>query len=95
MALGTKNDVVLLQREEGTSFTLVTSSVDNVDNRKPLRLAMEEPIEINFPIMMASCPNNCSDSGTCTVYGDCICDDGFYGTDCSDGKSVRAEREST
>ena len=28
------------------------------------------------------CNNNCSMNGVCS-YGDCICDPGFYGIDCS------------
>ena len=88
VALGVKNDVVLLQLDEGTSFTFFSSPVDNVDNRAPLQVAMEGLTMLNFPIMLASCPNSCSGSGNCTVYGDCICNDGFYGSDCSQGKSV-------
>ncbi|KAG2486864.1 hypothetical protein HYH03_014547 [Edaphochlamys debaryana] len=29
------------------------------------------------------CLNNCSSRGVCTLYGDCVCDRGFFGSDCS------------
>ena len=88
VALGVKNDVVLLQLDEGISFTFFSSPVDNVDNREPLQVALEGLTMLNFPIMLASCPNNCSGNGNCTVYGDCICNDGSYGSDCSQGESI-------
>lgn len=85
MAIGTKEDVLLLPIDEGTQFSLISSPEDNVGNRKPLEVAMQQVVVLDFPIMLATCPSNCSSNGNCTVFGDCICDEGFYGFDCSQG----------
>lgn len=84
---GSTNDVVILPLSEGTRFTLFSSSVDNVGNRRPLRNAMQDYVQLDFPIVLATCPSNCSSNGNCTVFGDCLCEDGFYGSDCSQGKT--------
>ena len=60
VALGTKNDVVLLPLDQGSEFTLFSSSVDNVDNRKPFVVSMEDSMEIRFPVIVVTCTNNCS-----------------------------------
>lgn len=82
---GSRDDVAILPLSQGTQFTLFTTPVDNVGNRKPLEVSMQDSIEIEFPIVIATCPNNCSGNGNCTVFGDCVCDDGFYGNNCSEG----------
>lgn len=83
---GSVNDIVILPLSEETQFTLFTSSVDNVGNRRPLRSAMRDYIQLDFPVVFAMCPRNCSNNGNCSVFGDCLCEDGFYGSDCSQGK---------
>ena len=82
---GSVDDVVILPLSEGTQFTLFSSSIDNVGNRGPLDSAMLSYVTLEFPIERASCPNNCSNSGNCTVFGDCVCEEGYYGSDCSQG----------
>ena len=83
---GTKNDIVLLPLGESTQFSLLSTAVDNVGNRKPLGVAMQDIQELDFPIVIATCPNDCTNNGNCTVFGNCICEDGFYGSDCSQSK---------
>ncbi len=89
LALGTVDDVVLLQLDKGTNFTLFSSSVDNVDNRLPFQVAMEQHTQLNFPVVMVTCPEDCNGNGNCTVFGDCVCQEGFYGNDCSQCKYWR------
>lgn len=86
----TSNDIVLLPLEEGTQFSFISTAVDNVGNRKPLDEAMEDVMEFDFPVILATCPSNCSDNGNCTTFGFCICEDGYYGDDCSQGKHCSA-----
>jgi len=40
------------------------------------------------PDVAASCErlNNCSGQGNCSVLNLCVCEDGFYGVNCSLGK---------
>ena len=85
VATETSSDIVILPLSRGTQFTFLSSPVDNVGNRKTLKQAMRDLARLDFPIVMATCPNNCSDNGNCTVFGDCVCEDGFYGSDCSQG----------
>jgi hypothetical protein len=35
-------------------------------------------------LVSASCPNQCSDRGTCDKYSRCTCNEGFQGADCSE-----------
>lgn len=35
-----------------------------------------------------TCPNDCRDNGQC-VDGQCVCEEGFYGEDCSLGKAFQ------
>ena len=37
-----------------------------------------------FQSIYSSCPNLCSDRGTCDKYSACTCNDGFRGADCSE-----------
>ena len=82
---GSKDNVAILPLSQGTHFTLFSAPVDNVGNRKPLEVAMAEAVEVEFNVVIPTCPNNCSGNGNCTTYGDCVCEDGFYGINCSEG----------
>ena len=85
---GSTDNVVILPLNEGTQFTLFTSSVDYVGNREPLAESMQAYTTLDFPISIIMCPNNCSNNGNCTIFGDCLCEAGFYGSDCSQGNHV-------
>ena len=89
---GTRNDIVILPLSEETEFTFFSSPVDNVGNRRALQSAVQDASQLTFPIVFATCPNNCSNNGNCTVFGDCVCDSGFYGGDCSEGKQPELQR---
>lgn len=90
VATETSSDIVILPLSRGTQFALLSSPVDNVGNRKTLKQAMRDLARLDFPIVVAACPNNCSDNGNCTVFGDCVCEDGFYGSICSQGACTHA-----
>lgn len=89
IASGSQNDIAILPLSQGTRFMLFTSPVDNVGNRETLESAMQDLVLLDFPIILATCPNNCSNNGNCTVFGDCLCEDGFYGMNCSEGIYVQ------
>ena len=40
---------------------------------------------MNFPFSLAYCKkeHTCSNHGTCGDYGECICDDHYYGPNCN------------
>ncbi len=82
---GSRDNIAILPLSQGSHFILFSSPVDNVGNRKPLERAMQDLVEIHFPIVVIPCPNNCSNNGNCTAFGDCVCEDGYYGSNCSEG----------
>lgn len=86
MVTGTKDDIAILPLTQGSQFRLFSSSVDYVGNREPLAASMQDFVDLDFPVILATCANNCSNHGNCTVFGDCICEEGFYGENCSEGK---------
>lgn len=80
-------DVFILPLSQVTQYTLFTSSVDYVGNRKPLNEAVLDFVEFDFPIVIDLCINNCSGNGNCTLFGNCLCEDGYFGNDCSQSKT--------
>ena len=57
---GSRYNIAILPLSQGSRFTLFSSPVDNVGNRKTLERAMQDLVEIHFPIVVIPCPNNCS-----------------------------------
>ncbi len=80
---GSTDSIVILPLNEGTQFTLFSSSVDNVGNRQPLTQSMQDSVYLEFPIVGIQCPDDCSGNGNCTLFGDCVCENGHYGDNCS------------
>ena len=83
---GLTDDVFILPNSQATRSTFFASSVDNVGNRKPLSEAMLNSVTFDFPVVIGICSNNCSGNGNCTAFGNCICDEGYFGNDCGQGK---------
>ena len=46
---------------------------------------METVIVIDIPVNEALCLNNCSNRGNCSNFGICLCEEGYFGRDCSLG----------
>jgi len=58
-------------------------AIDHVGNRQPMDL--NRVIKVDFTPPKPSCErlNNCSGHGNCSVLNFCVCEDGFYGVNCS------------
>ena len=86
LVLGSRDDVAVLPVMAGAQYKVVGVAADNVGNRRPLTTdSLSNFIVIDYPIVAALCPNNCSDHGNCSSIGTCTCEEGFYGRDCSAG----------
>ena len=83
--IGSRADVAVLSLPVGSEYKFFASAVDNVGNRRPLQEDMENLLLVDFQIVESFCINSCSQRGNCTEFGTCMCNSGFYGSDCSQG----------
>lgn len=59
---------------------------DNVGNMPSIEEQMGNLLVLNISSVEGVCPGNCLGNGMCTSYGVCICNSGFIGQNCSEGK---------
>ena len=85
VAISFRDNLIILPLCEEIEFKLFVSAVDNVGNRRPLEESIQDIVTFQFPLDLVMCPNNCSNNGNCTVFGNCQCSLGLYGDDCSRG----------
>ncbi|KAL9963573.1 hypothetical protein ACROYT_G027096 [Oculina patagonica] len=80
---GITDDTTFLPLPPEKAYTLLALAVDHVGNRQPMDL--NRAITVDFTLSKPSCKrlNNCSGHGYCSVLNFCICEDGFYGVNCS------------
>ncbi|KAK3709146.1 hypothetical protein QZH41_018059, partial [Actinostola sp. cb2023] len=83
---GVTEDTAVLPLTPGRSYKLATASVDHVGNLQEIQF--QRAILVDFPQIKGSCLhlNNCSNRGNCSMFNLCVCDEGFYGVDCSQDK---------
>lgn len=82
---GVKEDTAILPILQGFHYDVVAIAVDNVGNKQALEDAVQNVLSFNITVQ-TNCLNDCSGRGRCSIIGTCICESGFYGSDCSRGK---------
>ncbi|XP_068683141.1 uncharacterized protein [Montipora foliosa] len=80
---GITDDTTFLPLPSGKTYSLLSLAVDHVGNRQPMDL--NRVITVDFTPPKPSCErlNNCSGHGNCSVLNLCVCEDAFYGVNCS------------
>lgn len=81
-------DLIVLPLESGSQYRFFTQATDNVGNQQPLDEAMENVMVANYLTSVGVCPNDCSNRGNCSELNTCICEAGFFGSDCSESMRV-------
>ena len=84
-----KANLIVLPVEAGFRYRLFSRATDNVGNQQPLEEAMENVMDVDYQASAGVCPNDCSNRGNCSELNTCICDAGYFGSDCSERKEHR------
>ncbi len=83
-----KADLIVLPLEPGSQYRFFTQAADNVGNQQPLDEAMENVMVAEYLTSVGVCPNDCSNQGNCSELNTCICEAGFFGSDCSESNHL-------